>query len=155
VPLTADRIQTSLSKLSRKFHGLSRFIEALPVEDAPHLAVAGTDGSRLMFNFDHVSMLDDEQLDGLVMHEIIHVIDMHAERAVDKNLIMWNSACDLRSNYILRSVHMKVPTDTADNPYYDGMPVDLIYDDLLAQYKEIRRQMNPRPKAINGKLEEG
>jgi len=148
----ANRIQTSLSRLSRKFKGLSGFIDALPIEHAPHLAVAGTDGSRLMFNFDHVDLLDDDQLDGLVMHEIIHVIDMHAERAVDKNLILWNSACDLRSNYIVRSVQMRVPHDTADNPAYDGMNVDSIYGDLLSQYRMMRRQFMPRVKAINGKL---
>lgn len=148
----ANRIQTSLSKLSRKFLGLSGFIEGLPVEHAPHLAVAGTDGSRLMFNFDHVDLLDDDQLDGLVMHEIIHVIDMHAERAANKNLILWNSACDLRSNYIVRSVQMRVPQGTANNAAYDGMNVDSIYGDLLSQYRRMRRQFMPRAKAINGKL---
>lgn len=133
------RINNSLSKLSRKFHGLAPFIDHLEITDAPHLAVAGTDGRRLMFNLQWVQSLNDEQLDGLVMHEIIHVIDAHIERAEDRALTVWNSACDIRSNYILRNVEMPVPQGTTDNPAYDAMDIEDIYEDLMSQINLITR----------------
>jgi predicted metal-dependent peptidase len=128
-----DRINRSLSKLSRKFQGLSPFISHLQVTDAPHLAVAGTDGHKLMFNLEWVGSLNDEQLDGLVMHEVIHVIDDHIERAGSRPISLWNSACDIRTNYILRNVELPVPQGTTDNPAYDEMDIEDIYSDLVNQ----------------------
>jgi len=92
-----------------------------------------------MFNLQWVQSLSDEQLDGLVMHEIIHVIDAHIERAEDRALTVWNSACDIRSNYVLRNIELPVPQGTTDNPAYDAMDIEDIYEDLMSQINLITR----------------
>jgi len=139
--MSESRVRKSLSKLSLKFSGLSPFIDGLEVEAVTHLAVAGTNGSKLFFNMEWVRLLSDEQLDSLVMHEVIHVIDMHVERIDNRRLDLWNSACDIRANYVLRQINMDAPEGTTDNPAYDGMQAEPIYDDLENQYSKMKRAM--------------
>lgn len=64
---------------------------------------AATDGYRIMFNPQFLDSLNDNELDFVMMHEILHVVLQHCFRAGDRDADIFNIACDIvvNSNILL------------------------------------------------------
>ena len=53
----------------------------------------GTDGFRLFFHPEWVKELPEEQLKGVIAHEVAHVVLLHLTRRQSREPIRWNVAC--------------------------------------------------------------
>lgn len=97
---------------------------------------------------------------GVVAHEVLHVVNKHHLRRRDRDLRLWNVACDLFVNRILLADNYLLP-DTLlfdRNGRFAGLPVEVIYERLLEerqpdsnqQQKRMSNRAAARPAAISG-----
>lgn len=63
----------------------------------------------MFFNREFIDKLDDDELLGVILHETLHLALYHNVRNVDKNMQLWNIACDLEVNSIIDSMKFKLP----------------------------------------------
>ena len=64
-------------------------------------STAATDGRYFYFNRDFIDRLDDEELDFLVGHEVLHCVYDHMQAREDRLPVLYNVACDFNINYTL------------------------------------------------------
>lgn len=158
-----DRINISIDRLCDRYKNLSDGIGYLQIQFSNSgTLTAMTDGFCITFNPYHVEILSDAELDSLVMHEILHIIDHHFAGGEGKDPYLWNIACDFRVNSILRRIGMPMQPMALDNDRYDSMDNEEIYRDLEQMRRQIVGQLDAmeqvvhsKIKAIKGKLNSG
>lgn len=80
------------------------------------VATASTDGERIYFNPEFMDKLNDEELELVLMHEILHVALQHCLRLGDKHGELFNIACDIVVNSnVMRSSGMDEKNITLEN----------------------------------------
>ena len=103
-------------------------------------AEVGLSNGKIVLDFNPIWILtlNNEQLEGLLMHELMHVVARHWERSEGKNPIKWNYAEDLVVNLDLVKRGWKLPDGGVmdESGKYDGWAVEEVYADL--KDKEIK-----------------
>ncbi len=128
----------------------------LRIQEVESMPTAATDGRHFFFNREFVDRLDDEELDFLVGHEVLHCVYDHMESREDREPMLYNVACDFNINYTLVDLAIgKIIGEDKLNggkpcydPKYAGMNSYEIYDQLL---QEGHKQM----KGMDVHLEDG
>lgn len=104
--------------------------ERLPVLRIVHNIVmtqtTATDGQHLFYNGSYIKSLSDSQLDALIMHELLHILKGQIY-VTDKDLIVWNYACDFKNNNELLSMGMDIPPGMPTSKALLGMSEEKIY----------------------------
>lgn len=127
------RILKARIRLSLKQPFLAASVMRLPLKDAsdmPWCETMATDGYHIFFNAPWVSQLQDEEIQGVVAHEILHVVFGHADRKGNRDHHKWNIACDLAINLLLVSEGQALPTSGLLDMRFRGMSADQIYAEL-------------------------
>lgn len=140
------RVTRSLDVALSRFSGLREEVGVIGCyQDDAHLLTmtACTDGHHIFFSKPYVDGLTDEELDSVVMHELLHILDDHINRVGRRNWGMWNIACDLKNNGVLHQTEMPLPHGYPFNKDYIGMEPEQIYDLVFNRSGK---------KAIKGKL---
>lgn len=70
---------------------------------------AATDGRRLLYNPDFMLTLSEEEVLGVLAHEVLHCTNNHMTRREGREAKLWNVACDLAINSILTDAKFKLP----------------------------------------------
>lgn len=81
----------------------------LKVEVGWDLPTMATDGKRLRCNPEFVATLSDEELIGVVAHEVAHNALMHHTRMQNRNPERWNIAADLAINPLIVESGLTLP----------------------------------------------
>ena len=89
---------------------------------------AWTDGRSLGFNPAFVATLTQEQLIGLICHEVLHCACGHPWRRDGREFQQWNQACDYAINPIVADAGMKLPADVLLDARYSGKHAEWIFD---------------------------
>jgi predicted metal-dependent peptidase len=89
-----------------------------------------TDGRTLGYNPEWVDSLPLDQVIGFLAHEAMHPAMCHHTREGEREHRLWNVACDLAINYILREAGLLLPDKALDEPQYHGWASEKIYADL-------------------------
>lgn len=148
-----DRINISIDRLCERYKNLSDGIGYVQVRlSSAGTLTAMTDGFCITFNPNHVEILSDTELDSLVMHEILHIIDHHFAGGEGKDPYLWNIACDFRVNSILRRIGMPLQPMSLDNERYDSMDNNQIYRDLENIRWQISEQLDAMEQAVHSKI---
>ena len=87
----------------------------------------GTDGDTLFFNPDYVASLDNEEIQGVIAHEVMHIALNHHTRRGTRDKTRWNRAGDFAINGELLAQGFKLPGDPEVNPEFDGLAAETIY----------------------------
>lgn len=94
---------------------------------------AATDGINLWMNPDFCHIQDDDQILGLMLHEVMHVAFEHCEFSLyegyDRRLL--NIAQDHHINLYITGLGYKIPNGGHCNPKYTGWSSMQIYEDLV------------------------
>jgi predicted metal-dependent peptidase len=128
-----QRILKARIRLSLKQPFLAASVMRLPLKDAsdmPWCETMSTDGYHIFFNAPWVSELRDEEIQGVVAHEVLHVVFGHADRKGNRDHLKWNIACDLAINLLLVSEGQALPTSGLLDMRFRGMSADQIYAEL-------------------------
>jgi predicted metal-dependent peptidase len=96
------------------------------VED-PTCATMWTDGATIGFNPTFVEQQTRDELVGVFVHEIGHVILLHPYRRDGRDPDGWNVACDYALNAMLLKAGFKLPVGGLYKPEYEGRSPEWIY----------------------------
>ena len=100
------------------------------VEDSESLSTMATDGYRIYANVEFCDRLGEEELMGVLAHEVLHNVLGHIERRRERNLLKWNIAIDHATNLLLQQMGFLLPDPKCCDPRYKGMTAESIYDIL-------------------------
>lgn len=126
------RLQGSMLRVSAEHPFLAALLLMAPTVVTERFDTAATDGERLYFNPGFVAGLTAEQLDGLVVHEVLHCALLHGIRRKERDPLLWNIAADIHVNGIIRGLkHLDLPPGCVEAPALATLCVEEIYARLL------------------------
>jgi predicted metal-dependent peptidase len=104
-----------------------------PVSGAPWCRTAATDGYHIFYNPQWLAHLRDDELRGLLAHEVLHVLFTHADRRQGRDSQVWNIACDYAINYLLIQRGFSLPEGGLISAQARSKTSEQIYAELMAQ----------------------
>jgi predicted metal-dependent peptidase len=113
--ITRSRVRLLLTK---PFFG--QLATRMKLIERPDMPTAATDGRNFFFNREFVDRLNDEELDFLVGHEVLHMVFDHIDARGDREPMIYNMACDFNINMTL--VEQKVGTVIGEDKLNGGKP---------------------------------
>ncbi|MBE9115129.1 hypothetical protein IQ249_04370 [Lusitaniella coriacea LEGE 07157] len=126
------RISASLLRLRVKspfFATLALFVRFYPRATIP---TAGTDGKDIFYNPDFLASLPPAQLDGVLLHEVLHAALLHVIRRGSRQRQLWNVAADIVVNGAIAEQNcFELPSGTIRDPQLEQFSVEEIYELLL------------------------
>ena len=129
-------ISASMLRLRMKspfFATLALFARVLITESVP---TAATDGEDIFINADFVRSLPSSQLDGLLLHEVLHAALLHVPRRGARERDLWNVAADIVVNgMIAQQQSFELPKGAVRNQKLEHLSVEEIYELLLKDCK--------------------
>ncbi|GAB4297810.1 MAG: VWA-like domain-containing protein [Oscillatoriaceae cyanobacterium] len=125
-------IGTSLLRLQVKspfFATLALFVNFQATKIIP---TAATDGMQIFVNEEFVFSLSSPELDGLLLHEVLHTALLHVLRRGFREPILWNIAADISVNGMITDLpDIALPVGAIIYQQLDKLSVEEIYDILL------------------------
>lgn len=103
-----------------------------------------TASGRILINPEFVNKLSKEELQGVLAHEMLHLILIHHGRRGGRDPWMWNVATDMAINHALRLDDIKLPKDALYPPHeYHG---DIFAESIFEFLKKNPKHMPQKPK---------
>ncbi len=95
---------------------------------------AATDGKSIFYNPDYLISLPSNQVDGLIVHEILHAALLHNIRRQHRDPYYWNIAADIVVNgLIAEDNNYQLPSGGIRYPDWETKSVEEVYELLLQQ----------------------
>ena len=110
----------------------------LEIEEA-NCETMRTDGQRIQYNKEFVESCTEKEVMGVLVHEALHVGFMHHCRMGNRDMTLWNIACDLAINPICKDLNLDLPQGClfpGMNHFKDfplGQPAEVYYGMLVKQ----------------------
>lgn len=101
-----------------------QFIEDRSIE------TACTNGKVIRYNSDFIESLSLGQIQGVIIHELLHITNLHHTRRENRNLAKWNLACDYAINPLIVDSGYELPNGALLNDEYRDMSAESIYNVL-------------------------
>ncbi len=126
------RIAASQIRLSESFPFFGALLMMAPIVMTNTIPTAATNGRDLLFNADFVHSLNAQELDGVVVHELLHLALLHVPRRGVRDHMVWNIAADIHVNGIVYSLkQLKLPAGAVEDLGLAPLCVEEIYEKLL------------------------
>ena len=117
--------------LGQPFFGvLALSVDLVASEAIPTMA---TDGTKILYNPAFVDAISQDEVVGVVAHEVLHCANGHPWRRDAREPRKWNIACDFAINPIVVSAGLTLPTGALHDRKMSGKSAEWIYDRLPAQ----------------------
>ena len=94
------------------------------------IPTAATDGKAIFYNPDFIAKQDKNQLQGLLVHEIMHCVLQHQLRRQERDQEKWNKACDYVINSNLIKQGFILPGNGCIDDKYIDMTAEHVYSIL-------------------------
>lgn len=130
-----DRIGTARSNLLMDHRFWGYLGMRLKIQEDPNIPTMATDGTHLFYNKDFLDTLSDDELKGVVAHEIAHCAFRHMYRRGNRKHELWNIAADFAINSALVSSKLTLPDGALIDNRFNGMGAEQIYS-ILAKENE-------------------
>ena len=130
------RIAASQIRLSESFPFFGALLMMAPIVMTNTIPTAATNGRDLLFNADFVHSLNAKELDGILVHELLHLALSHVPRRGVRDHMIWNIAADIHVNGIIYSIkQLKLPAGAVEDLGLAPLCVEEIYEKLLNDRK--------------------
>lgn len=126
----SDRLSTAHLRLRTRHPFFATLALFAPVVCTETIATAGTDGTSLFFNEKYVASLNDDEFDGLFVHEVLHLGLLHVHRRGHREPTKWNIACDIVVNGIIRDSDLILPKGAIEDLKLCKFSAEEVYDKL-------------------------
>jgi predicted metal-dependent peptidase len=127
-------ISASILRLRMKspfFATLAMFARFLPTQECP---TAATNGKDIFYNEDFIRSLPPKQVDGLLLHEVLHAALLHCTRRNTREPEIWNIAADIVINgMIAQESAFELPPGGLREPKLENYTVEEVYELLLKE----------------------
>jgi len=111
------------------FATLALFARFVPTQQHP---TAATDGKDIFFNPNFLRSLPPPQVDGLLLHEVLHAALLHVSRRNHREPELWNCAADIVVNgMIVGQSGFELPVGGLRDPALEHLNVEEVYELLL------------------------
>jgi predicted metal-dependent peptidase len=109
--------------------------------DAPYYLTAATDGKDIFYNPEFFLSLPPTQLDGVLLHEVLHAALLHVPRRGVRDAILWNFAADIVINgIIMQQGGFELPSGALRDKNLEHLSVEEIYE-IFSKDAEKYKQM--------------
>jgi len=125
-----ERLVKARVKLIRSSPFFGTILLNAPVRETDHIPTAATDGHGLMFNPEFVKDLDEQQFNGLLLHELLHACLHHVPRMKDVfevDPFVANLACDIVVNGIIDDNNLALPDGAVRDEKLKHLSVREVY----------------------------
>lgn len=127
-----NRILKARISLCLRAPFLSSSLMRLVIREASEfVSTFATDGFRIFYNESFVEKLTDEEIRGVLAHELMHVLTDSLGRERERNHAIWNVACDYAINGTLLTMGFKIPEGGFLSDEYRGLTSEEIYEKLF------------------------
>ncbi|MEL6164757.1 MAG: hypothetical protein AAFR37_13685, partial [Cyanobacteria bacterium J06628_3] len=136
-------ISSSLLRLQTKspfFATLAMFARFIPTEKLP---TAATDGKDIFYNVEFLLSLPPKQLDGVLLHEVLHAALLHVPRRGVRDAQLWNIAADIVINGMIAAHGFELPEGTLREVNLENLSVEEVYEILLQDADNAPQLTNP------------
>jgi predicted metal-dependent peptidase len=124
--ITRARVQLLLKQ---PFFGvLATYLEPKPAQLSPLSGGMGTDGKHLYFQPDKLVSVPEPQVEGMIVHELLHVSLGHVWRRGTREPLRWNFATDLAVNPIVLQAGFELPPGILYDRRFEGKCAEEIYE---------------------------
>jgi len=131
-----DRLSAAQLRLRIRHPFFATLALFAPVEMTDRVSTAATDGKALFLNKDYLQGLEDPELDGLLIHEVLHMALLHVPRCGNRELQLWNIACDIVVNGMILAEGLTLPKGAVRDKALEALSAEEIYDRLLEKPKK-------------------
>ncbi len=111
------------------------------------LDTMATDGTRLFFDPTWPATLSEQELMGVLAHEVMHVALEHTLRRGDRDQRHWDEACDYAINAELIEAGFQLPKDRFYRKEFAGLTAESIYNQLA---DERQKNQPDQPQSQGG-----
>ncbi|MDC0267837.1 VWA-like domain-containing protein [bacterium] len=129
---TTLRLEASLVRLRVRqpfFGALALFID-YHIDDS--ILTACTNGRWIRFNPKFTASISSAELDGVMVHELLHAALRHSERRGEREPEIWNIAADIVINGMIREINgLKLPFKPVEDHWLKDLEVEEVYDRLM------------------------
>lgn len=98
---------------------------------------AATDGRDIYFNPDFLDRLSPTEVDGVLLHEVLHTALLHVIRRDVREPLRWNYAADIVVNAIVVEQGLDLPPGAVQQAKWADRSVEEVYDLLQKHNKKI------------------
>jgi len=142
------------------FGQLACYLNVIPTKDLPlETPACVTMSGDMYYRPDWMDTLNDNEIKGIICHEIMHLAYLHLNRLQEREPYVWNTAADLKINLdIENSNHMDLPEGVLIPKYgkwstelKDGKVIEIedIDEKTTEQiYEELRQQIPPKQETF-------
>ena len=141
-----NKIQKARSRLLFSQPFFASMLLGTPCIEDRTIPTAATDMRRILYNPDFIDGLDLDQVQGLLVHEVMHIAFEHGFRLHSRDHKIWNWACDYAINLLITDAMLKLPPDGLLDEVYRGMSADQIYEKLMQGAKKRKASGQGDPK---------
>ena len=155
------RITAARTRLLLDFPWFGSLAMRLQIEQSTDVKTFATDGTRLIYNPATAATYTDQELTGVMAHEVMHCALLHPYRRASRDAKLWNVATDYAINSELIRSGLKLPANVLIDAQFDGLSADVIYARLQKQQRSSNRSptrtgnrsptrtpSRPRPTAV-------
>ena len=108
-----------------------------------------TDGFNIFVNLQFVDTLAEDEVIGVMAHEVMHCVLGHNDRRENREPKIWNVAVDCATNLILSDAGIVLPENALLNWQFKGMTAEDIYFELQ------KKTDNEKSKIYRARLNSG
>jgi hypothetical protein len=150
-----ERISLARRRLAIRDAFFGRLLQRLEIVDATAAGRAGvdtmaTDGRRLFVHVPFVATLTDDELDGVLCHEVLHCAYRHFGRRGSRPLDRFNVAADYAINLDVLAAGYRLPRGFLMESRFRGMSTESIFDELFGSEPAPKPAPAPEPDGDDG-----
>lgn len=153
-----ERLSRARIQIQRKnsfFAYLSLYLKFKESKDLPDYAGAGVNAKGdFFYKKEFFEKLTDDNIEGIIAHEILHLSLLHLLRVGSRDAKLWNISADIVVNQLLKDNGFKLPDGCITSDYdnvveiggvkiedCDKKTAEYIYSELEKQAKKIKKQL--------------
>lgn len=120
------------------------------------IPTACTDGKCIKYNSKFMDSLTLAEVQGVLVHEVLHIVNLHHLRRGNRDNFKFNIAADYAINDIIIKSNTVLPSDALYNSKYSNKSAEEIYSQLSDNDVEsIKKQLGAQGIPSTGEFEDG
>lgn len=134
------------------FVGLIAF--RTPVTFVDSIATMATNGRTIIASRKFTDGLTLAELQGVIVHEVLHIVFLHMFRMSFRDPMLWNIACDFAINDIVLEMGFTLPAGGLIDKQYASMEAAAIYEKIIQSANKVSAKF-ANPNGKEGGKEDG
>ena len=135
IPSNISRIQLQLMLNQPYLASAVARLPLIPVNNSDHVPTMATDGYHIFVNPSFCDELTEEEIMGVLAHEVMHCLLGHIDRRGDREQEIWNKAIDHATNLFLLQMEFQLPKEGLFDRKFLGMTAEEIYEEICNEIK--------------------